>query len=63
MSNILEIFENSRLDIVVVIENEVEAIKLTVCFNTNTAKFRLFKQNRYQQLRNELLSHTKFKVI
>ena len=59
-----EIFEKSRPDIAVVTENKVIVIELTVCFDTNTEKSRLYKQNRYHQLRDELLiPHNDFEII
>ena len=59
-----DIFENMRPDITVVIRNKVVVIELTVCFDTNTEKSRVYKQNRYQTLRNELLiAHDEFDVL
>ena len=44
-----------RPDIVIVIDNKVTVIELTVCFETNTQKSRTYKQNRYIALKDQLL--------
>ena len=41
--------------IVVIADNKVIVIELTVCFETNTEKSRAYKQNRYRTLKDELL--------
>ena len=50
-----DLFEHQRPDIVVKINDKVIVIELTVCFDTNTEKSRLYKQNKYENLRQQLL--------
>ena len=50
-----EFFNRSRPDIVVKVGNSIYVIELTVCFDTNTNKSRAYKQNRYENLKKELL--------
>ena len=50
-----DLFRMSRPDIVVKLNNKIVVIELTVCFDTNTEKSRVYKQTRYQKLKDELL--------
>ena len=50
-----DLFLSRRPDIVIVIDNKVTVIELTVCFETNTQKSRTYKQNRYIALKDQLL--------
>ena len=50
-----DLFVSLRPDVVVIIDNKVTVIELTVCFETNTEKSRSYKQNRYKALKDQLL--------
>ena len=52
------VFFASSIPNVVVINNDVlYAIKLTVCFETNFQKSRKYKMNRYKNLSNEVVGN------
>lgn len=58
-----ELFETKRPDIVLLFNNRVIVIELTVCFETNTEKSRIYKQTRYENLKQECkISSSKFEV-
>ena len=50
-----ELFQSLRPDIVVTLGNKIVVIELTVCFDTNTTKSRNYKQERYRNLKSQLL--------
>ena len=50
-----DLFEHVRPDIVVLIDSKVIVIELTVCFDTNTEKSRQYKQNRYKNIKGQIL--------
>ena len=59
-----ELFESKRPDIVILFENRVIVIELTVCIETNTEKSRTYKQTRYENLREECtISFSRFEVL
>ena len=59
-----ELFTQSRPDIVVKLDDTVVVIELTVCFETNTEKSRLYKQTRYKNLKEQLVTPcNKFEII
>ena len=59
-----DLFQRSRPDIVVKFNNKVVVIELTVCFDTNTEKSRVYKQTRYKNLKEELLAQcNEFDII
>jgi hypothetical protein len=59
-----DLFTNSRPDIVVKLDDIVVVIELTVCFETNTEKSRLYKINRYKALKEQLvIPCSKFEII
>ena len=59
-----DLFQSSRPDMVVIFENKVVAIELTVCFDTNTKKSREYKQTRYKNLKDHILvACEEFEVI
>lgn len=49
-----ELFNNLRPDVVIMINQRIIVIELTICFETNTEKSRNYKQGRYKQLRDDL---------
>ena len=49
-----ELFQTLRPDIVIQNENEITAIELTICYETNTSKSRSYKQTRYKHLESDL---------
>ena len=49
------LFSTLRPDIVVKVRKKIIAVELTVCFETNTNKSREYKQNRYRDLKSQLL--------
>ena len=63
-ANPTELFYNLRPDIVLLSPNEAITIELTCCFETNFAKSRAYKENRYSNLENDFkLEKRKFKKI
>ena len=49
------LFQSSRPDMVVKINNKIIAVELTVCFDTNTEKSRDYKTKRYRDLKSQLV--------
>ena len=63
-ANPAELFYNLRPDIVLLSPNEAITIELSCCFETNFAKSRAYKENRYSNLENDFkLEKRKFKKI
>ena len=50
-----ELFRSKRPDMVLVINDRVIVLELTVCFETNTSKSRHYKKDRYSKLKDELV--------
>ena len=58
MLNSLAVFFASSLPDIVVINNDIlYTIELTVCFETNFQKSRKYKMNRYKNLSNEVVGN------
>ena len=49
-----DLFLSHRPDMLIKIDDKIFVIELTVCFDTNTHKSRSYKENRYNDLKQEL---------
>mgnify|MGYP001794852232 FL=1 len=50
------LFKSYRPDIVIVKDNTAVVIELTVCFETNLIKSRKYKQDRYKNIKNNIIN-------
>ena len=57
--NPANLFINQRPDIVVCFKNLVYAIELTICFETNFNKSRTYKEERYENLKENMKDSNK----